>query len=91
MTKVDLIAKVAAEAELTKKDAEKAVAAVLDGITEALKAGDKVALVGFGTFETKSRNARMGRNPKTKEEIRIPASKAPVFKAGKALREAVAE
>ena len=91
MTKVDLIAKVAAEAELTKKDAEKAVAAVLDGITEALKAGDKVALVGFGTFETKSRNARMGRNPKTKEEIRIPASKTPVFKAGKALRDAVAK
>ena len=61
MTKVDLIAKVAAEAELTKKDAEKAVAAVLDGITEALKAGDKVALVGFGTFETRERPARKGR------------------------------
>ena len=60
MTKVDLIAKVAAEAELTKKDAEKAVAAVLDGITEALKAGDKVALVGFGTFETRERPARKG-------------------------------
>ena len=67
MTKVDLIAKVAAEAELTKKDAEKAVAAVLDGITEALKAGDKVALVGFGTFETRERPARKGRNPRTNE------------------------
>ena len=74
MTKVDLIAKVAAEAELTKKDAEKAVAAVLDGITEALKAGDKVALVGFGTFETRERPARKGRNPRTKEEITIPAT-----------------
>ena len=62
MTKVDLIAKVAAEAELTKKDAEKAVAAVLDGITEALKAGDKVALVGFGTFETRERPARKRRS-----------------------------
>ena len=77
MTKVDLIAKVAAEAELTKKDAEKAVAAVLDGITEALKAGDKVALVGFGTFETRERPARKGRNPRTKEEITIPATTAP--------------
>ena len=75
MTKVDLIAKVAAEAELTKKDAEKAVAAVLDGITEALKAGDKVALVGFGTFETRER----------------PATTAPAFKAGKALKDAVAK
>ena len=75
MTKVDLIAKVAAEAELTKKDAEKAVAAVLDGITEALKAGDKVALVGS----------------RTKEEITIPATTAPAFKAGKALKDAVAK
>ena len=91
MTKVDLIAKVAAEAELTKKDAEKAVAAVLDGITEALKAGDKVALVGFGTFETRERPARKGRNPLTKEEITIPATTAPAFKAGKALKDAVAK
>ena len=86
MTKVDLIAKVAAEAELTKKDAEKAVAAVLDGITEALK-----ALVGFGTFETRERPARKGRNPRTKEEITIPATTAPAFKAGKALKDAVAK
>ena len=91
MTKVDLIAKVAAEAELTKKDAEKAVAAVLDGITEALKAGDKVALVGFGTFETRERPARKGSNPRTKEEITIPATTAPAFKAGKALKDAVAK
>ena len=88
MTKVDLIAKVAAEAELTKKDAEKAV---LDGLTEALKAGDKVALVGFGTFETRERPARKGRNPRTKEEITIPATTAPAFKAGKALKDAVAK
>ena len=91
MTKVDLIAKVAAEAELTKKDAEKAVAAVLDGITEALKAGDKVALVGFGTFETRERPARTGRTPRTKEESTIPATTAPAFKAGKALKDAVAK
>ena len=91
MTKVDLIAKVAAEAELTKKDAEKAVAAVLDGITEALKAGDKVALVGFGTFEVRERPARKGRNPQTGEEITIEASKLPAFKAGKALKDAVAK
>ena len=77
MTKVDLIAKVAAEAELTKKDAEKAVAAVLDGITEALKAGDKVALVGFGTFETRERPARKGRNPRTKEERTSSSTRRP--------------
>ena len=82
MTKVELIAKVAADAELTKKDAEKAVNAVLEGITAALKAGDKVSLVGFGTFET-------GRNPRTKETIKIPATVAPAFKAGKALKDAV--
>ena len=89
MTKVDLIAKVAAEAELTKKDAEKAVAAVLDGITEALKAGDKVALVGFGTFETKERAARTGHNPRTGEEINIAAATMPVFKPGKVLKDKV--
>ena len=66
MTKVELIAKVAADAELTKKDAEKAVNAVLEGITAALKAGDKVSLVGFGTFETRKRPERTGRNPRTK-------------------------
>ena len=90
MNKTELIAVAAEQAGLSKKDTEKALAAMLDTITAALASGEKVSLVGFGTFETKSRNARMGRNPKTKEEIRIPASKAPVFKAGKALREAVA-
>ena len=88
MNKTELIAVAAEQAGLSKKDTEKALAAMLDTITAALASGEKVSLVGFGTFETKSRNARMGRNPKTKEEIRIPASKAPVFKAGKALREA---
>ena len=91
MNKTELIAVAAEQAGLSKKDTEKALAAMLDTITAALASGEKVSLVGFGTFETKSRNARMGRNPKTKEEIRIPASKVPVFKAGKALREAVAE
>ena len=90
MNKTELIAVAAEQAGLSKKDTEKALAAMLDTITAALASGEKVSLVGFGTFETKSRNARMGRNPKTKEEIRIPASKTPVFKAGKALREAVA-
>ena len=77
MTKVELIAKVAADAELTKKDAERAVNAVLEGITAALKAGDKVSLVGFGTFETRKRPERTGRNPRTKETIKIPATVAP--------------
>lgn len=91
MTKVELIAKVAADAELSKKDAEKAVNAIIEGITGALQAGDKVALVGFGTFETRKREARKGRNPRTKQEITIPASVAPAFKAGKALKDAVAK
>lgn len=91
MTKVELVAKVAAEAGLTKKDAEKALQAVLDGITGALKAGDKVSLVGFGTFETRNRPERKGRNPRTKEEITIPATTAPAFKAGKGLKDAVAK
>ncbi len=91
MTKVELIAKVAADADLSKKAAEKAVNAMLEGVTNALKAGDKVTLVGFGTFETRKREARIGRNPRTKEEIKIPASIAPAFKAGKALKDAVAK
>ena len=91
MNKTELIAEVAKKCGMSKKDAEKAVAAVLDGITEALKAGDKVALVGFGTFETRERPARKGRNPRTKEEITIPATTAPAFKAGKALKDAVAK
>ena len=91
MNKTELIAAAAEQAGLSKKDTEKVLTAMLDTVTAALATGEKVSLVGFGTFETKTRNARMGRNPKTKEEIRIPASKAPVFKAGKALRDAVAE
>lgn len=91
MTKADLVAAVATEAQLTKKDADKAVTAVLDAITEALVKGDKVALVGFGTFETRKRPARTGRNPRTKETIEIPATTAPAFKAGKALKDAVAK
>ena len=89
MTKVELIAAVAADAGLTKKDAEKAVNSVVDAITEALKQGDKVSLVGFGTFEVRERPERKGRNPQTKQEITIPASKLPAFKAGNALKDAV--
>ena len=91
MNKTELIAEVALKAGLSKKDAEKALNATIDVITEALAGGDKVQLVGFGGFEVKSREARMGRNPKTKEAIEIPATKLPVFKAGKALKDKVAE
>ena len=83
MTKAELINAVAQKTELSKKDSEKAVVAVLDAISETLAAGEKVALVGFGTFEVKERAAREGINPRTKEKIEIPASKLPVFKAGK--------
>ena len=89
MTKVELIASVAAEAGMSKKDAEKAVNAALAAITEELKNGGKVSLVGFGTFEVKERGERKGINPRTKEEITIAASKLPAFKAGKALKDAV--
>ena len=89
MTKVALIAAVAADAGLTKKDAEKAVNSAVNAITEALKNGEKVSLVGFGTFEVRERPERKGRNPQTKQEITIPASKLPAFKAGKALKDAV--
>ena len=89
MTKVELIAILAAVSNLSKKDAEKAVSALLEGITDALKAGDKVSLVGFGTFETRERPARTGLNPRTKETIQIAASVVPAFKAGKALKDAV--
>ncbi len=91
MTKAELINAVAQKTELSKKDSDKAVTAVLDAITEALADGDKVALVGFGTFEVKERAEREGINPRTKEKIMIPASKLPVFKAGKALKEAVSK
>lgn len=91
MNKTELVAAVAEKSAMSKKDSEAAVNAVLDAITEALAAGEKVQLVGFGSFETKDRPARMGRNPKTKEEIEIPANRAPAFKAGKALKDAVAK
>ena len=91
MNKADLVAAVAETAGISKKDSEKAVNAAFDAITAALVAGDKVQLVGFGAFETKERSARVGRNPKTKEEIQIPASRVPAFKAGKALKDAIAK
>ena len=91
MTKAELISAVAEKANLTKKDSDKAVTAVIEAITEALVGGDKVSLVGFGTFEVKDRAARKGINPRTKEPMPIPASKLPAFKAGKALKEAVAK
>ena len=84
MNKAELINAVAASAEVSKKDAEAVITATLDTITAALKEGEKVQLVGFGSFEVKPRAARIGRNPKTKEAIEIPASVVPVFKAGKA-------
>ena len=90
MNKTELIAAVAERAELSKKDAEAAITATVDVITEALRQEEKVQLVGFGSFEVKKRAERMGRNPQTKEPIPIAASKAPVFKAGKALKDAVA-
>ncbi len=89
MNKAELIAKIAEESKLTKKAAEAALDAFVTTVEESLKAGEKVQLVGFGTFEVRQRAARKGRNPQTKEEIKIPASKAPVFKAGKALKELV--
>ena len=89
MNKTELIAAVAEQAEISKKDAEAAVTATIDVIAEALRKGEKVQLVGFGSFEVKTRAERMGRNPKTKEPIEIPASTVPVFKAGKVLKDTV--
>jgi len=89
LNKADLVAAVAEKAEVSKKDAEKAVNAVFASIEEALAKNEKVQLVGFGTFEVKDRAERTGRNPQTKEAIVIPASKVPGFKAGKALKDAV--
>ena len=86
-----MIAQIAEKSGLSKKDAEKALAAVIDTITEAVSNGDKVQLVGFGSFEVKQREARVGRNPKTKEAIEIPATRVPVFKAGRALKDSVAK
>ena len=89
MNKSELVSVVAENSGLTKKDAEKAVSAVFDAITSALVEGDKVQLVGFGTFEVRDRKERQGQNPQTKQAIIIPATKVPAFKAGKTLKEAV--
>lgn len=91
MNKAELINAVAASAEVSKKEAEAVVSATLDTITAALQEGEKVQLVGFGSFEVKKRAARTGLNPRTKETIEIPASAVPTFKAGKALKDAVAK
>ena len=91
MNKAELIAAVAEKTGMSKKDTEAVIAATFEAVTETLSKGDKVQLVGFGSFEVKKRAARLGRNPKTKETIKIEASKAPVFKAGKALKDAVAK
>ena len=91
MNKAELINAAAEKAGLSKKDTEAAVNAAIDAITEALQQNDKVQLVGFGSFEVKARAERIGRNPRTKEQIKIPASKLPVFKPGKALKDAVAK
>lgn len=89
MNKSDLVASMADKSDMPKKDAEKALNAFLETVEEALVQGDKVQLVGFGSFEVRERAARKGRNPQTREEITVPASKAPVFKVGKALKELV--
>lgn len=89
MNKTELITAVTEAAELSKKDATKAVDAVFEAITNALKDGDKVQLIGFGNFEVRERSARKGRNPQTGQEIEIPASKVPAFKPGKGLKDAV--
>ena len=91
MNKAAMIARIAENTDLTKKQAEAALNAFTDAVVEALKAGDKVQLMGFGTFEVRQRKAREGRNPKTMTKVQIPASKTPVFKAGKALKDAVGE
>lgn len=91
MTKAELVASIAEKTELSKKDSEKALAAVIDTIVETLATGEKVQLVGFGTFEVRDRKARDGINPATKEPIKIPATKVPAFKAGRALKDAVAK
>ena len=89
MTKADLIAVVAEKTGSSKKDSEKMLTAVIDSITEALAAGEKIQIVNFGTFEVKTRAARTGRNPKTGEAMQIAASKTPAFTAGKGLKDAV--
>ena len=89
MNKAELIAMTAQKSNMTKKDSESALNALVESITESMKKGDKVSLVGFGTFETRKRAARNGINPQTKKAIKIPATNAPAFKAGKALKDSV--
>ncbi len=89
MTKQELVAKIASDSEITKKAAEAALNSVTESITGALKGGESVSLIGFGTFSVAERAARTGRNPRTNEEIQIPARRVPTFKAGKALKESV--
>jgi DNA-binding protein HU-beta len=89
LNKTELVASVAEKAGMTKKDAEKVITAVFNSIEEALANNDKVQIIGFGTFEVKIREQRKGRNPQTGKEITIPASKSPVFKAGKGLKDVV--
>ena len=91
MNKTELVASGAEKSGLTKKDSEKAVNAVLAAVTESLEKGEKVQLVGFGTFEVRERKARKAQNPQTKKEITIPATKVPAFKAGKGLKDVVAK
>ena len=91
MNKTELVAVVAESAGLTKKDSERVINAAIDAITASLVKGEKVQISGFGTFETKEREARIGRNPHTKEEIHIPATRVPGFKASKALKDIVAK
>jgi DNA-binding protein HU-beta len=89
MNKSDLVTSMAEKGSLSKKDAEKALNAFMESVEEALVKGDKVQLIGFGSFEVRTRAARKGRNPQTKEELTIPESKAPIFKVGKALKDEV--
>jgi len=91
MNKIELIAAVAKKTGLTKKDAERAIVATFEAITETLQKGEKVQVSGFGIFDVKAREARIGRNPRTKEEIKIPATKLPAFKASKTLKDVVAK
>ena len=91
MNKTELIAAVAEKTGLTKKDAERVVSAAFDTITAELKAGEKVQISGFGIFEVKERDARVGRNPRTKEAFQIPAAKVPAFKASKTLKDAIGQ
>ncbi len=91
MNRSDLVAKIAEKSELSKKDAEKAVGAFIETVTEALASGDKVQLIGFGSFEVRERKERSGRDPRSGKAITIPACSSPAFKAGKALKDAVNE